>query len=261
MNKQECQHLIDSYLEWLRHGLSVEALEDACELTTPFLDRHNDHLQIYAMRRNGNIALSDDGYILSDLRTSGLELNTPKRKAVLDATLRGFGVRIENKQLVIEATPRNLGQKVHSLIQAMLAVNDMFSMAQARVATFFWEDVKEFLDEHDVRYSPHVKIAGKSGFDHAIDFLIPRSRLRPERIVQAINAPNRNSITSYLFTLEDTREARDEELNRNHGSEAYAVLNDRDREISGETVEALQAYEVKPILWSRREDFVRDLAE
>jgi hypothetical protein len=175
MTKEECRQLVEAYVEWLRRGLSVESLGEACELTTPFLDRHNDHLQVYAFKRNGIIKLSDDGYILSDLRASGLELTTPKRKSVLETALRGFGVQLEANQLVIEASPRNLGQRLHSLVQAMLAVNDMFVMAQPRVATFFWEDVREFLDQHEIRYSPRVKLAGRTGYDHAIDFLIPRS--------------------------------------------------------------------------------------
>lgn len=254
MNKQECQELIESYIEWLRKGLSVEGFESACELTTPFLDRHNDHLQIYALRRNGTILLSDDGYILSDLRTSGLDVNTPKRKAVLETVLRGFGVRVEGKQLVVEASQRNLGQRIHSLIQAMLAVNDMFVMAQSRVNSFFWEDVRAYLDEHDVRYNARVKLTGHTGFDHAIDFLIPHSKTRPERIVQAINAPNRNTISAYLFSLSDTREARGQE------SEAYAFLNDREHEIGGDVLEALEAYDVKPAFWSHREEYIEALA-
>lgn len=208
MNRQECEQLVDAYVGWLRNGLSVEKLEEACELTTPFLDRHNDHLQIYAVKHNGKIVLSDDGYVLSDLRTSGLDLTTPKRKAVLEAILNGFGVRTDGKQILVDASQRNLGQRLHSLIQAMLAVNDMFVMAQPCVAGFFWEDVKAFLDQHDVRYSPRVKISGRSGFDHGIDFLIPKSRTRPERLIQAINAPSKNTIGTYLFALEDIRDAR-----------------------------------------------------
>lgn len=254
MNKLECQELIDSYLDWLRKGLSVEEVGKACELTTPFLDRHNDHLQVYAVQQNGTIVLSDDGYILSDLRTSGLDLNTPKRFDILKAIVNGFGVRLEAKRLVVEASQRTLGQKVHALVQAMLAVNDMFVMAQPRVATFFWEDVRAFLDEHDVRHSPRVKIAGRSGFDHAIDFLIPKSRARPERFVQAINVATKSTVGSYLFALTDTREAR---LDK---PEAYAFLNDRDHEVGGDVVEALQAYEVKPAPWSRRDEFVEALA-
>ncbi len=255
MNRQECEQLVEAYVEWLRKGLSVEKLEEACELTTPFLDRHNDHLQIYAVKHDGKIVISDDGYILSDLRTSGLDLNTPKRKAVLEAVLNGFGVRTDGRQILVEASQRNLGQRLHALVQAMLAVNDMFVMAQPRVAGFFWEDVKDFLDEHDIRYSPRVKISGRSGFDHAIDFLIPKSRTRPERFIQAINAPNKNTIGTYLFALGDTRDARGD------GSEAYAFLNDREREVGGDVIEALEAYEVKAALWSRREDYVEALAE
>lgn len=254
MNRQECQQLIDTYLDWLRKGLSVEQLDQACELTTPFLDRHNDHLQVYAAKENGKIVLSDDGYILADLRTSGLDLNTPKRKSVLDTILNGFGIRTDGRRLFVEASSRNLGQRMHLLIQAMLSLNDMFVMAQTRVATFFWEDVRNFLDQHDVRYSPRVKITGRTGYDHAIDFLIPKSRIRPERIVQAINAPNKNTITSYLFVLDDTREARGDE------SEAYAFLNDQYREISGDVIEALEAYSVISVLWSRREQYVKALA-
>ncbi len=254
MTKGECQELVDAYVAWLRRGISAESVGDACELTTPFLDRHNDHIQVYAVRQNGKIVLSDDGYILSDLRTGGLELTTPKRKAVLASALRGFGVQLDGNRLQIEASPRNLGQRTHVLVQAMLAVNDMFVLAQPRVSRFFWEDVREFLDEHKIRFSPRVKLAGRSGYDHAIDFLISRSAEAPERIVQAINAPNKNTIGSYLFVLGDTREARGME------AQAYAFLNNRDREVGGDVIEALEAYEVVPALWSERSRYAERLA-
>jgi hypothetical protein len=253
VNKEECQQLVEAYVEWLRRGITAETVGSACELTTPFLDRHNDHLQIYASRQNGKFMLSDDGYIVSDLQSSGLDLNTPRRKAVLETTLRGFGVHLNEGRLSIEASERNLGQRVHSLIQAMLALNDMFVLAQSRVASFFWEDVREFLDEHDVRYSPRVKLAGKTGYDHTIDFLIPRSRIMPERLVQAINAPNKTTIANYLFLVTDTRESRED-------AEAYAFLNDQDRDVGGDVIEALEAYQVHPALWSRREQFAEQLA-
>jgi len=259
MNRVECQKLIDSYVDWLRQGLSVEEVGGACELTTPFLDRHNDHLQVYATRRNGNVVLSDDGYILSDLRTSGLEVDTPKRKLVLDSVLNGLGVRVENNQLLVEASAKNLGQRLHSLVQAMLAVNDMFVMAQPRVASFFFEDVRAFLDSHDVRYTERVKLAGKSGYDHGVDFLIPKSRTRPERILQAIAAPKRENIFAYLWTLNDTRAARTGDAAQE--AEAYAFLNDQEQAVGGDVIEALNAYRVTPAVWSHRSQYVQALAE
>lgn len=258
MNRRECQKLIDDYVGWLRKGLAVEEVGQACELTTPFLDRHNDHLQVYATRRNGTIILSDDGYILSDLRTSGLEVDTPKRKMVLDSVLKGLGVRAENNQLTVEASPNNLGQRLHSLVQAMLAVNDMFVMAQPRVASFFFEDVQHFLDSHDIRYTARVKLAGKSGYDHGVDFLIPKSRKRPERILQAIATPKKENIFAYLWTLNDTRAART--AGSESEAEAYAFLNDQDQTIGGDVIEALTAYKVTPAIWSQRQQYVDALA-
>lgn len=254
MTSTECQTLIDAYVEWLRTGLTVEPVGEAYELTTPFLDRHNDHVQVYAERTNGRIQLTDDGHTLSDLRTSGFELDMPKRRQVFETTLNGFGVRTQSGELVVDASERTLGQRTHSLIQAMLAVNDMFVLAQPRVASFFLEDVKEFLDESEVRYSERVKIVGKSGFDPLVEFLIPPSKAAPERFLQAINAPTRGTVSLTLFGLNDILDARGSE------TKAYAFLNYRDREVPGDVIEALDAYSVTAALWSERDAHAGALA-
>lgn len=247
MNKADCNSMVDSYLSWLRAGLSTSTLNGACELTTPFLDRHNDHLQIYAQWSGDRIVLSDDGYIIADLEASGMEFNTPKRDQSLTSVLNGFGVRLDNaRRIMVDAVPSNLGQRMHSLLQAMIAVNDTFVLAQPRVASFFWEDVRDYLAQNEIRFSPRIKLSGRSGYDHAIDFLVPASPTHPERLVQAINNPSKNTIGNYLFTLSDTVEARGD------GSIAVAVLNDETQSVSGDVVEALDAYSVVPVLWSEK---------
>lgn len=250
MSGLECQELVDAYLDWLRTGLNVEQVGEACELTTPFLDRHNDHLQIYALRKNGRILLTDDGETIGDLAASGVDVSKGRRQELLDITLRGFGVRKDGSALVVEAESKNLGQRTHSLIQAMLAVNDLYMLSRTRVASLFWEDVAAFLDENEIRYSPRVKLPGKSGFDHSIDFLIPRSKEQPERILQAITRPDRTMISNFLFTVEDTRSLRAEP------PKAMAILNDRDQEVSEDTATALDAYEISTTPWSRREELL-----
>ena len=99
-----------------------------------------------------------------------------------------------------------------------------------------------------------MKLAGKTGYDHAVDFLIPASRSAPERILQAINSPSSNTIGAYLFTLTDTRDARE------HKSRALAFLNDTERQIGGDIIEALEAYDVEPARWSGRNQYVEQLA-
>jgi hypothetical protein len=44
----EMQGLIDKYLAWLKDKTSLRQIDDWVEITTPYLDRHNDYLQIYA---------------------------------------------------------------------------------------------------------------------------------------------------------------------------------------------------------------------
>jgi hypothetical protein len=123
------------------------------------------------------------------------------------------------------------------------------------VASFFFEDVRNFLDSNDDRYTPRVKLAGKSGYDHGIDFLVPKSRTRPERILQAIAAPKKDNIFAYLWTLSDTRSARTGES----AAEAYAFLNDQEQTIGGDVIEALHAYGVVPAIWSQRTNYVNAL--
>jgi hypothetical protein len=87
MNRAECERLIADYLRWLKQGLEVSELEGSCRIATPFVDRHNDEIEIYVEKRNGGMHLTDDGYTLADLAASGMTFNTEKRRAHLAAIL------------------------------------------------------------------------------------------------------------------------------------------------------------------------------
>jgi len=250
----ECEAIIREYLAWLKAGLSFAEIGDGvCEITTPFLDRNNDHLQIYLLQENGNYALTDDGYTLSNLEMSGVDLSSPKRQRILTTILQGFGVRVVKGALRVEAQRSNLPRRKHNLIQAMLAVNDMFVMAREYVLSLFREDVEQFLRANEIRFTAMIKLAGRSGFDHTFDFVIPPSLKAPERLLRAINRPNRDTVSSYIFAWSDTREVRAED------TQAYAILNDEERRPSGDLLHALSAYQIQPVLWSQREQHVHAL--
>lgn len=253
--REEIQRLLDEYLAWVRDRTTLREIGGQwVEITTPYLDRHNDMLQIYAKRRNGGYVLTDDGYVIEELKQSGCKLETPKRRNLLDITLAGFGVRNHEGRLEVEASSQSFALKKHNLIQAMLAVNDLFFLSSANVASLFYEDVVSWLDSHDIRYTPAVKFTGKSGFDHMFDFVIPKSRIHPERILKSINQPGRDTAEALAFQWIDTKDVRAE------GSRAYAILNDQDRRVSSSVIDALQSYEVQPVLWSQRGEVVEQLA-
>jgi hypothetical protein len=247
--------LVESYLSWLRRGVRGQIIgEGVVELTTPFLDRHNDHLQLYAEQKSPDVyLLSDDGYVLGELKAGGVEARGTRRRELFAEVLSGYGVSIRGNELQVEATASSLGQRVHNLIQAMLAIDDMFVLALPRTATLFVEDVARFLDERDVRYSPRVKLAGKSGLDHLVDFVIPKSRGVPERVLQVINAPRRDRVESLLFAVQDTRPTR------GHKVLFYALVNDSRKAVAPEVLNAFAAYQVEALPWSRRNQIAEAL--
>ncbi len=142
----------------------------------------------------------------------------------------------------------------HNLIQAMLAVNDLFYLAKPVVESLFFEDVIAWLEANEIRYTPKVKFTGISGFDHLFDFVIPKSRRQPERIVQAINRPTRDNAEAFIYAWSDTREVRPPE------SKAYAVLNDVEQQISGGVIDAFRNYQIHAVPWSSRGQVATELA-
>jgi hypothetical protein len=253
--KLDCEKLVDSYLKWLRTRITTASVNGSCEITTPFLDRHNDRLQIYVLSTPTGLRLTDDGFIIGDLESSGCQLDTSQRQDMLRTILNGFGVQEIDGELTVDAAPGNFPQKKHALVQAMLAVNDMFMTGKHRVASLFVEDVQAFLEANSVRFTPEVEFTGKSGFVQRFDFVIPKTQRQPERILRAINQPTRDSATALMFAWSDTKDVRPDPNSR-----AYAVLNDADKSLNPDLVEALHHYEIRAIPWSQRDQFVSELA-
>lgn len=251
----EIKKLLDDYTRWLKDKTVLKQIgTDWIEITTPHLDRHNDCIQVYVRKEGNGFVLTDDGYIISDLINTGCALDTPKRQELLKTTLAGFGVQIDDKQLIIHATSDNFSLKKHNFIQAMLAVNDLFYLATPFVAGLFVEDVTNWLELSDIRNTPNVKFTGKSGYDHMFDFVIPKSRKQPERIVQTISNPKKDSAEALVFKWLDTRKTRARD------SQLFAFLNDSRANVSQSVIDALKNYELEPVLWSQREKVKKQLA-
>ena len=255
MSVAEIERLLHDYRAWLRDKTKLREVNgDWVEITTPYLDRHNDALQIYARSENGGYVLTDDSHTIHDLEASGCNLHTDKRQDLLKMTLNGFGVKLQSEALEVHTTVDSFPLRKHSLIQAMLAVNDLFYLAKPIVESLFFEDVVAWLEANEIRYTPKVKFTGTSGYDHLFNFVIPKSRAQPERIVQAITRPTRDTAESFIYAWQDTREVR------SPGSKAFAVLNDTEQPVSGSVIDAFRNYQIQPVTWHDRAQVVPELA-
>jgi hypothetical protein len=237
----------------LKVGLEVSELEKSCKIATPFLDRHNDEIEIYVERNNGNLLLMDDGYTIHDLASCGMSFNTEKRNAHLTAILNGFGVRREGDELRVHSTVQDFPQKKHNLVQAMLAVNDMFVMSEEHVLSLFKEDVQKFLEANNIPVFPEFNLIGRTGFSHKFDFGLPKTQRRPQRVLQAINNLTEDQATSFAFAVADVRVIRSEPL------QAFTFINDVEHPPNDDNLSAIQAYDIRPLLWSNRNDALPEL--
>jgi len=253
MVQSACSQLVESYVRWLRERISTADLDGVCEITTPFLDRHNDHMQIYVQRTESGLRLTDDGYTLSDLEASGVDLSsTPQRRALMESVTQGFGVKVEGNELLVHATLEDFPRRKHSLLQAMLAVNDLFVLAPHRVVSVFREDVERFLRERGVRFSHSVKLPGRSGLDHHFDLVVPPSLSRPERLVQAVAHLERPQVASLVYAWTDVHPTRGD-------AEMHVFLSD-ETPVRPDLVGAVESFGIHTIRWSERERHIEGLA-
>lgn len=250
---KDIERLLENYWAWLRERMLTREVGDWTEITTPYLDRHNDYIQIYGRSSDGRLHLTDGGETVQDLLQSGFNFKSEKRQEILKYILAGFQVELRDGEICVEADERNFPLKKHNLIQAILSLNDMFFLAAPTIESLFFEDVSGWLDEFDIRHTDRVKFPGHSGFDYVFDFVIPKSRIEPERIIRAINNPTKTTAQNYILAWVDTRE------NRPKNSVALAMLNDNAKPTSEDVEDAFRAYGIVPVNWSQRNQIVERL--
>lgn len=240
----DIQKLIDDYTLWLKNEITFEKIGEYYEITTPYLDNANDYLQIYVKQEGNDIFFTDDSITMHNLKMSGLQL-TQNRKLQLQRILYQYGVKLKGDELIAKAPINSFAHKKHLFIQAMLRIDDMFAVSKSRVSSFFLDDIQEFFLEKEIYYTDNVQFMGLSGFSHNYDFLIQRSKTKPERLCQAVNNPNKSTMGNILFAWNDTKPARKNE------SQLIVILNDHNNIAKG-VEDAFLNYEAKVIRWSER---------
>jgi len=252
------QNKINEYYDWLRDKTILKKLDKGWfEIETPYLDRDNDYIQIYIKKEGQTYILSDGGYTIDDLEDNGVNFNNEKRERILQIIMNNFNISKQNdKSLIIEANESNFKLKKHSLIQAILAIGDMFYLSSPIIKSLFFEEVALWFKQENIRTTKNINFTGKTGFKYPFDFVIPASNNSSERIIKVINNPTREKIIATAFSWEDTKSERQKE---DTNSSLYAFLNDVDTIDKNKVIIPLQEYGIKPVLWSKRSEYKAEL--
>jgi hypothetical protein len=245
--------LLDDYYDFLKEKTLVTTSNssDWMEISTPFTGLFNDSVDIYARKSGAKILLSDDGHTLRNLELSGLEISrSPKRKEILERILINYGVRIHDDELVTEASERDFPQKKLNLISAISETSDMYYLARHTVASVFREDVKTYLEEQAIVFTPHFISKGSTGLEFTFDFQI--AYRKTEIVIKSFNSLNKLNLPHFLFTWGDIKQVRERQTEKE--VIGLAIINDVDREVQDEYLDALHNKGADHILWSRRNE-------
>lgn len=243
--------LLDDYYRFLKQKTVITEIStsDWIEIDTPFTDVFNDTIEIYAKRQNGKIILSDDGHTLRNLELSGVEISrSQNRKDMLDRILLNYGVHLDDKELIAEATESSFPQKKLNMLSAISEANDLYVIAKHTVASLFREDVKEYLDEREMVSTPYFISKGSTGLEFTFDFQIAYKQT--ELLIKAFNSVNKLNLPHFLFTWDDVKQVRERQSEKK--VIGLAVINNEEREVKSEYLEALQNRGAEFILWTDR---------
>ncbi|MDO4605023.1 MAG: DUF1829 domain-containing protein [Helcococcus sp.] len=237
---------IKEYTDWLYNNITQTNIDDnLIEITTPFLDRHNDYTQVYIKIKNGiPNEVSDMGYTIDDLIMSGFEFNSNKRKELMNIIINRNGVTLDNGVLTVNINSvTEIPEAKHKLLQTIISINDMFVLNRSNINNLFFEEVNAFFEKNNIIYSENINFIGKSKLQNSYDYVLPRTKNNPERIIDVVNSLDKNKSKQIIFSWNDIVSTRKE------GTLNIVIINDENK-FSEESLNALKAYGIYPILWS-----------
>ncbi|GER75151.1 DUF1828 domain-containing protein [Weizmannia acidilactici] len=72
--------LLRTYNEWNQKKIAFENFDSFIAITTPFVDMHNDYIQLFLSKEKNQYIISDDGYTINELSILGVDIKSSKKK-------------------------------------------------------------------------------------------------------------------------------------------------------------------------------------
>ncbi|MCL2058545.1 MAG: DUF1828 domain-containing protein [Oscillospiraceae bacterium] len=244
----DCQKMIGEYTEWLKKEITTASFGEYVEFTTPFLDRFNDYMQIYVKQNvDGTFSLTDDGYIIGNLISSGMTFRKgTNRRSMLDRIASNFNVIIDGEDITTTASTYNFPQKKHMMVQAMLSIDDLYVASPDSVKSMFLEDIETYFNANEIFFSRDFSVLGKTETIYTYDFLLQRTKMKPERFCRGINRLTQDRRDIALFNWADTQEKR------GNTGELIIIFNDENT-VSNDVLRGFYNYGIKTVPFSQRQ--------
>lgn len=242
---------VDNYYNWLRERTYIQADDNTnwFLINTPFIGAFNDSIDIYAQKKGNKLILSDNGETMANLELQGLNFQgSKKRKYILETILLNYGIKNQSDELIIESNLEKFSQAKHNFLSAIIEINDLYVLSKHNVASVFKEDVRNYLEEKNIIYTPDFISKGTTGLEFNFDFQI--AKMNSEIVIKSFNTINKSNLPTFLFGWDDIKPVREKTTKKE--VKAVAIINDTEKEIKSEYLDALKSKNANYILWSER---------
>jgi hypothetical protein len=243
--------LINEYYVWLKNKTVIipDISTEWVAIQTPFIGLYNDVIEIYAQKKGDTIVLSDNGETLNNLELVGASISrTGERRNIAERILLNYGIQLSGKELLTTTNELSFPQKKHNFLSAIMELNDLYILSKSTISSIFKEDVRIYLDEKDIIYTPDFISKGSTGLEFMFDFQIAGKK--NEIVLKSFNTINKQSLTSFLFSWDDIKPIREKISKKN--VTAIAFLNDSEKPIKNDIINAFKSKNADYILWSER---------
>jgi hypothetical protein len=147
-------------------------------IRTPYLYPDGDVIDLYWKEQNGQQMLTDLGDTLRWLDTQSPSQQLSKKQNLLLQDIRlTHGVEIYRGTLLLRINPQeSLATAITRLAQAALATADLSFLSRSRLIGSITDDIADFLQEKQIRFTQNEKLIGRSGRSRRLDFHAFHSR-------------------------------------------------------------------------------------
>ena len=246
MTHNTCTRAIEAYLDQLSSGFEASPSNHGCFILTPFLRPDGEPIELELWTPyNRDVSINDMGDSLGYLYVNGLTLSRSIMESVRHITSR-FGVTLDRNVLEIRSNEVAVGDAIHRLIQATLAVSNLIQKRRSMFRVKFEEEVESLIIYSGVTYDVGYGVRGRRE-RHTMRFHVDTGR---NLLIQPVSAAQQNAAHSWAerlaYRFADIRQESDR-------WRIAAVLDDRGRRESAWTGHALTPIKEHAILWSQKE--------
>lgn len=249
---------MNEYFNWLKQSYKFSELDSSVEITTPFRNQINNYIRIYVdFLPDDSIILSDDGLTLNELDMSNINTNTKARNRIIQSILNQFNLTLKKGKIIAHVKNEGFAQSKHNLIQGILKIYDLTITSRNNVSSLFYEDVFNFLYEEEIGGTAEVSVAGESGIKYSIDYILPGTKSKPEKLINFANNLDFNKVTNDVYMYRDVKTNRPSR--NNLLPRMLVIANDIDHPVNDKARQAAEHENLSILYWSDKEKIISSL--